>query len=52
MWWSPKNISKKNNQEVVVKELVTAAWPINTGMQPAIPPQTMFCEVCFLRAIV
>ena len=24
---------------------VTAAQPISTGMQPAAPPQTMFCGV-------
>ena len=35
-----------------VKELVTAAQPMSTGMQPAAPPQTMFCEVFGLSAIV
>ena len=24
---------------------VTAAQPMTTGMQPAAPPQTMFCDV-------
>ncbi len=28
---------------------VTAAHPISAGMQPATPPQTMFCEVRRLR---
>jgi hypothetical protein len=28
---------------------VTAAQPISTGMQPATPPHTMFCEVRRLR---
>ena len=33
-------------------EFVTADQPMSTGMQPAMPPQTMFCEVRRLRIIV
>lgn len=52
MWWSPKKDQKKNSQDVAVNEFVTAACPINTGIHPAIPPQTIFCEVWRLSAIV
>ena len=31
---------------------VTADQPMRTGMHPAAPPQTMFCEVRRLRSIV
>ena len=31
---------------------VTAAQPMSTGMQPAAPPHTMFCEVRRLSSIV
>ena len=47
-----KNTTKKNKKEVKVKELVTAAWPIKTGIQPAMPPQTIFCDVFFLSIMV
>jgi len=33
-------------------EPVTAAQPISTGMQPAAPPQTMFCAVRRLSSMV
>ena len=33
-------------------ESVTADQPMSTGMQPAAPPQTMFCEVRRLSSIV
>ena len=31
---------------------VTADQPMSTGMQPATPPQTMFCAVRRLSSIV
>ena len=31
---------------------VTADQPMRVGMQPATPPQTMFCEVRRLSSIV
>jgi hypothetical protein len=31
---------------------VTADQPMSTGMQPAAPPQTMFCDVRRLSSIV
>ena len=34
---------------VQVRLPVTAAQPMSTGMQPATPPHTMFCEVRRLR---
>lgn len=33
-------------------EFVTADQPMSTGMQPAIPPQTMFWEVRRFSSIV
>lgn len=33
-------------------EFVTADQPMRTGRQPAMPPQTMFCEVRRFRIIV
>src|SRR6476620_515420 len=33
-------------------ESATADQPMSTGMQPAAPPQTMFCAVRRLRTIV
>jgi hypothetical protein len=33
-------------------EPVTADQPMSTGMQPAAPPQTMFCDVRRLSSIV
>ena len=33
-------------------EFVTEDQPMSTGRQPAMPPQTMFCEVRRLRIIV
>ncbi len=33
-------------------ESVTADQPMRTGMQPAMPPHTMFCDVRRLRIIV
>ena len=40
-----KKITIKNQNAVQESDSVTAAQPIKTGKQPAIPPQTMFCEV-------
>ena len=37
-----KKTTKKNKKEVKVKELVTAAWPIKTGMQPESRPKQYF----------
>ena len=47
-----KKITKKNATAAHESELVTAAQPIKTGIHPAAPPQTMFCEVWRFKAIV
>ncbi|CAB4823221.1 unannotated protein [freshwater metagenome] len=41
-----------NTTGVQVSEPVTADHAISTGMQPAAPPQTMFCEVRRFNIIV
>ena len=40
-----KKITPKNTQAGQPMSPVTADQPMITGMQPASPPQTMFCEV-------
>ena len=42
----------KSTHGVQLSESVTAAQPMSTGMQPAAPPQTMFCGVRRLSTIV
>ena len=40
-----KKTTPKRTTAGQASEPVTAAQPISTGMQPAAPPQTMFCRV-------
>ena len=46
-WFAGTGLSRAQ-----VSDPVTADHPMSTGMQPAIPPQTMFCGVRRLRIIV
>ena len=47
-----KKTMRKSRTGVQVKLPVTAAHEMSTGMQPAAPPQTMFCAVRRFRRIV
>ena len=47
-----KKITANSTTAAQDSEPVTAAQPMKTGMQPAAPPQTMFCEVRRLSTIV
>jgi len=40
-----KNTMPNSTTGAQASEPVTAAQPMSTGMQPAAPPQTMFCAV-------
>ena len=46
-----KNTTRNSTNGAQSRLLVTAAQPMSTGMQPAMPPHTTFCAVRRLSSI-
>ena len=47
-----KKTTRKRTNGAQATDPVTALHPISTGMHPAAPPHTMFCDVRRLSTIV